>query len=183
MEGKYRCASSETHLFFIHFPSTAHLFLPNRWAFFILRIASGTARSYADRAFLHIYPAIAYTVWRAGELSIQRNYIMGLLTDVLADAFTDTIKLVPFLLVTYLVMEYLERKTQDKSTDMLARVGRFGPLFGGAVGAVPQCGFSAAASRQVFSALRLAYSSCLRFFSAWRRAVSSLRRAFSLSSD
>ena len=71
---------------------------------------------------------------------------MGLLTDVLADAFTDTIKLVPFLLVTYLVMEYLERKTQDKSTDMLARVGRFGPLFGGAVGAVPQCGFSAAAS-------------------------------------
>lgn len=58
----------------------------------------------------------------------------------------DTIKLIPFLFVTYLVMEYLESHTQDKSTAMLARTGRLGPLFGAAAGVIPQCGFSAAAS-------------------------------------
>lgn len=66
--------------------------------------------------------------------------------DALMDAAVDTVKLIPFLFITYLVMEYLEDKTSDKTTEMLARVGRFGPIFGGAAGVLPQCGFSAAAA-------------------------------------
>lgn len=67
-------------------------------------------------------------------------------TDVLLDAFIDTVKLIPFLFVTYLLMEYLEHKTKEKSKQMIKKAGKFGPLIGGIAGAFPQCGFSAAAS-------------------------------------
>lgn len=69
-----------------------------------------------------------------------------ILKDALTDAVVDTAKLVPFLLITYIIMEYLERKMGEKSADMLSRVGHRGPLFGGLVGVVPQCGFSASAA-------------------------------------
>lgn len=66
--------------------------------------------------------------------------------DVLMDAVIDTLKLIPFLFLTYLAMEYLEHKTGDKSKTALRKAGRFGPIAGGVIGAFPQCGFSAAAS-------------------------------------
>lgn len=72
--------------------------------------------------------------------------MMEVLTHALLHAFEDTIKLIPFLFVTYMVMEWLERKTQDKQTAMLSKVGRLGPLFGALSGILPQCGFSAAAA-------------------------------------
>ncbi len=71
---------------------------------------------------------------------------MEMITDAFMDALIDTIKLVPFLLVTYMAMEYLEHKTEKSTTSMLEKAGRFGPLIGGAAGVLPQCGFSAAAS-------------------------------------
>lgn len=58
----------------------------------------------------------------------------------------DTVKLIPFLFLTYLVMEYLEHKTGDKTRKIVQKAGKWGPLIGGVAGAVPQCGFSAAAS-------------------------------------
>ncbi len=72
--------------------------------------------------------------------------MIEILTDALLDAFLDTIKLLPFLFVTYLLMEYLERKTGDKSAAILSSIGKLAPVFGGLAGIVPQCGFSAAAS-------------------------------------
>lgn len=66
--------------------------------------------------------------------------------DVITDTLLDTVKLVPFLLVTYLAMEFLEHKTGRKAQDLVRKAGRFGPVIGGALGVVPQCGFSAAAS-------------------------------------
>lgn len=69
-----------------------------------------------------------------------------MILDVCVDAFLDTVKLIPFLFVTYVFMEYLEHKTKDKSAKLLKRAGRFGPILGGVAGVVPQCGFSAAAS-------------------------------------
>ena len=71
---------------------------------------------------------------------------MDMILDALLDAAVDTVKLIPFLFVTYLIMEALERKTSDHTTSLMARVGRFGPVVGALVGIVPQCGFSAAAS-------------------------------------
>ena len=72
--------------------------------------------------------------------------MMAMIGDALQDAAIDTIKLIPFLFVTYLVMEVLERKTSDHTTNLIANVGRFGPVAGALVGIVPQCGFSAAAA-------------------------------------
>ena len=62
--------------------------------------------------------------------------------DILMDAIMDSIKLVPFLFVTYLIMEYLEHKTSDKSKKQIKKSGKWGPVIGGLLGAFPQCGFS-----------------------------------------
>ncbi len=66
--------------------------------------------------------------------------------DALLDALIDGVKLLPFLLITYLVMEYLEHKASTKSQKVIEKSGKFGPLIGSLLGIVPQCGFSAAAS-------------------------------------
>lgn len=66
--------------------------------------------------------------------------------DVIIDTLLDTVKLIPFLLLTYLAMEYLEHKTGQKAQSLVRKAGRLGPVIGGALGVVPQCGFSAAAS-------------------------------------
>lgn len=72
------------------------------------------------------------------------------MTDIIIESLLDTIKdtatLIPFLFITYLAMEWLERKTEDQSVLMLSKIGKFGPAFGAAVGIIPQCGFSAAAA-------------------------------------
>lgn len=61
-------------------------------------------------------------------------------------AVMDTLKLVPFLFLTYLVMEALEHKAGDKTHNIVKKAGRLGPVVGALAGAMPQCGFSAAAS-------------------------------------
>ena len=66
--------------------------------------------------------------------------------DVILDTLLDVVKLLPFLFLTYLAMEYLEHKAGEKTTHMVRKAGKWGPLIGGLAGAVPQCGFSAAAS-------------------------------------
>ena len=66
--------------------------------------------------------------------------------DVILDSLIDTIKLIPFLLITYIIMEFIEHKTSHKTKDAIKKSGKFGPFIGGLLGIVPQCGFSAAAS-------------------------------------
>lgn len=66
--------------------------------------------------------------------------------DALLDALIDSLKLLPFLFITYLLMELLESKAGEKSLKIIKRSGKFGPILGGLLGIVPQCGFSAAAA-------------------------------------
>ena len=65
---------------------------------------------------------------------------------VIEHTLIDTIKLLPFLFLAYLVIEYIEQKAGDKTTHVIQKAGKFGPVLGGILGIVPQCGFSAAAS-------------------------------------
>ncbi|MBQ8310375.1 MAG: arsenic efflux protein [Clostridia bacterium] len=58
----------------------------------------------------------------------------------------DTAKILPFLFLTYLLMEFLEHKAGGATERWLRGSGKVGPLLGGALGMLPQCGFSAAAS-------------------------------------
>ncbi len=65
---------------------------------------------------------------------------------VLEHSLLDTFKLIPFLFLTYLFMEFIEHKTSDKVKRIVHKSGKAGPLIGGILGAVPQCGFSASAA-------------------------------------
>ena len=69
-----------------------------------------------------------------------------MLIDAVIDTLVDGVKLLPFLFLTYLVMEYIEHKAGGRAQQMMQRSGSFGPVIGGILGVVPQCGFSAAAS-------------------------------------
>lgn len=66
--------------------------------------------------------------------------------DALLDACLDTLKVFPFLLVTYLLMEWLEHGAGKKFERAIAKGGRVGPLIGALLGVIPQCGFSGAAA-------------------------------------
>ena len=65
---------------------------------------------------------------------------------ILEHSLFDTLKLVPFLFLTYLLMEYIEHRTTDKIKKVIHKSGNAGPFIGGLLGAVPQCGFSASAA-------------------------------------
>lgn len=66
--------------------------------------------------------------------------------EVLIDTLKDSIKLLPFLFMAYLVMEYVEHKTSDKTKAIIQKSGKFGPFLGSVLGIFPQCGFSAMAA-------------------------------------
>ena len=70
--------------------------------------------------------------------------MLELALDLLADALKDTLYLVPFLLVTYLLLEALEHKAGAHTERLVQKAGHFGPAVAAVLGAVPQCGFSAA---------------------------------------
>ena len=72
--------------------------------------------------------------------------MLEIINDVLVDSLLDTAKLLPFLFITYLIMEYIEHKMTEKSKNAIQKAGKMGPLFGGLVGVIPQCGFSASAT-------------------------------------
>lgn len=69
-----------------------------------------------------------------------------LILDLLVDALIDNLKILPFLFLTFLLMEYLEDRMQESTRNKLKEAGKYGPLLGSLIGVVPQCGFSAAAS-------------------------------------
>lgn len=71
---------------------------------------------------------------------------METIIDILMDALIDSIKLIPFLFLTYLLMEYLEHKTNGHTQKTIEKAGKFGPIAGAVAGMLPQCGFSTAAS-------------------------------------
>ena len=72
--------------------------------------------------------------------------ILHLLGHSLLHSLEDTAKVVPFLFLSYLLMEFLEHKAGGAPERWLRTSGKVGPLFGGAFGVLPQCGFSAAAT-------------------------------------
>lgn len=62
------------------------------------------------------------------------------------DTLLDCVKLLPFLYLTYLAMEYIEHKESGRMQDAIQKSGKCGPIIGSILGVFPQCGFSAAAS-------------------------------------
>lgn len=66
--------------------------------------------------------------------------------ETLEHTILDTIKLIPFLFITYIIMELIEHHAGEKTEKIIKKSGKFGPILGALLGVVPQCGFSAVAS-------------------------------------
>ena len=66
--------------------------------------------------------------------------------EIIEETLIDAIKLLPFLFITYLIMEYIEHKMGEKSKNTIKKSGKFGPVIGSILGIFPQCGFSVSAT-------------------------------------
>lgn len=66
--------------------------------------------------------------------------------DVILETLLDSVKLIPFLFITYLIMEWIEHKTKEKTKETIQKSGKWGPLIGSILGIFPQCGFSVSAT-------------------------------------
>jgi len=82
-------------------------------------------------------------IWYTTKEYLSRSDIM---LDILLDTLIDGLKLIPFLFLAFLIIELIEHKLSNKSKDIVTKTGKFGPLFGGILGAIPQCGFSVMAT-------------------------------------
>lgn len=66
--------------------------------------------------------------------------------EVILHGLLDTLPLVPFLFLTYLLMEFIEHSSSEKTVRFLKKAGPFGPIIGAGTGIIPQCGFSSVSS-------------------------------------
>lgn len=66
--------------------------------------------------------------------------------EIVLDTLLDGVRLLPFLFLTYLAMELLEHRQGSAMSDKIKDAGKYGPVLGGLLGVIPQCGFSAAAA-------------------------------------
>lgn len=66
--------------------------------------------------------------------------------EVIIETLVDSLKLLPFLFVVYLIMEFLEHKSNKTTEKLIKKSGKFGPIVGSILGVFPQCGFSVMAS-------------------------------------
>lgn len=66
--------------------------------------------------------------------------------EIILDTLLDALKLIPFLFIAFLIMEYIEHKFSKKSKSKISKAGKLGPFTGSLLGAVPQCGFSVMAT-------------------------------------
>ena len=66
--------------------------------------------------------------------------------EVILDTIIDSLKLIPFLLVAFLIIELLEHKLNNKTKNIITKSKKVGPIIGSLLGVIPQCGFSVMAT-------------------------------------
>ena len=71
---------------------------------------------------------------------------MHALLHSLEHSLLDSIKLLPFLFIAFLIIELIEHKLSDKTKKVISKSGKFGPILGSLLGLIPQCGFSVVAT-------------------------------------
>lgn len=69
-----------------------------------------------------------------------------MMKEVIIETLIDSFKLLPFLFITFLIIELFEHKLSEKSKNVVSKSGKLGPFFGSLLGVIPQCGFSVAAT-------------------------------------
>ena len=68
------------------------------------------------------------------------------LPDWALDAFIDSVHMLPFLIVIFFVIEFIEYYYSEKMESIAKYSGKAGPFAGSLLASFPQCGFSVIAS-------------------------------------
>ena len=71
--------------------------------------------------------------------------VEGFMQEILTEAILETIRIIPFLYISYLILDYIEKKSSVAQLNFLF-LKNLGPLFGALLGCIPQCGFSVIAA-------------------------------------
>ena len=71
---------------------------------------------------------------------------MNELVHSIIHTLEEVLLLIPFLFIAFLIIEVIEHKLSSKSKKVIEKSGKLGPLFGGLLGMIPQCGFSVVAT-------------------------------------
>ncbi len=66
--------------------------------------------------------------------------------EIILDTILDCLKILPFLFIAFFIIEFFEHKLSHKTETTIKKAGKFGPLIGSMLGALPQCGFSVLAT-------------------------------------
>lgn len=66
--------------------------------------------------------------------------------NIILDTIKDTLRLIPFLLLAFIIIELIEHKLSNKSKKIISSSKKYGPLAGALLGIFPQCGFSVMAT-------------------------------------
>lgn len=61
-------------------------------------------------------------------------------------SFMESLNILPFLFLMYLLVEYFEHKNNGHLQGIFTKTKSMGPLLGAALGTIPQCGFSVVAA-------------------------------------
>ncbi len=64
------------------------------------------------------------------------------MNEVVINAILETLKIVPFLFIIYVLIEIFEYKYGESMKDIVQKAGKSGPGIGAVLGSLPQCGFS-----------------------------------------
>ena len=66
--------------------------------------------------------------------------------DIIIETLLDTVKLLPFLFIAFILIEFIEHKLTTKNKKILTKSKKYGVIFGSLLGIIPQCGFSVMAT-------------------------------------
>lgn len=75
------------------------------------------------------------------------------LSETIIYSLKHSLYILPFLFLSYLLVEYLNTKHSQKINNLFNKDSKYGPLLGGLSGMVPQCGFSSTISTLYISKL------------------------------
>ena len=92
---------------------------------------------------MHAIMNILNYIWNLPENIIEP---MEFLPEFLKDALIDSIGLIPFLFIIFVLIEIIEQYFTKKRHLFVFFIKKIGPLFGSLFASIPQCGFSVIAS-------------------------------------
>lgn len=62
--------------------------------------------------------------------------------EIILDIILDTLKMVPLIVLTYIILDIYERNSDINTKINLILNSKTGPIFGALIGCIPQCGFA-----------------------------------------